>query len=1719
MNKELLQNNILTASAPRLNVQNPGLDQGHGASNNPAGAGAPCGADKQPAGSIRHPASGIRHPVSSIQHPATSIQYPASSIQHPVPRRLLSLWLAIFLFIFFNSGRSAVAEISAHTREAFKETVETLAALGDRSSGSSGNAAAAAYIKDRFEALGFETVGYHKFEVPVIKAKDSNLTVADRGISIPVRPINGNAVVPQTIASPGIQAPLIYVGSGSFDDLKGRDVEGCIILMELESGKNWLYVADLGAKALIYVDRGKSAKFFFEDKFELSPIQFPRFWISQARLEELMPGFETAPAGRVADNVSLTSEISWEQAASQNVYAIIPGADSELQEQAVMVSAFYDSTAWVAGLSPGADEACGVATLLDLARHLKDNPPQRTVILVATGGHAQALAGMRELVWSLTTRTRIQRDMKRDAEALIKKTRKTIKALENATFDRPAVEDAPEDESQILAKNAIEEQVKTASDKISRRLMRLRLLEDNAANQKVIKELVTERQLLRRLVWMQRYTGLSREEQQVLARMVPPAIEEQQAILADARNQLDLIGSARTFRGKARIYDLAAAVSLHLSSHGDGFGAFNYGWQYPFRPRINRTSAYSLLADILEQGAEDVEKSLGISNIYKDTLRPSQRRSWESYFLDKPSLGGEVTALAGYHGFTLVTVSDARAAWGTPHDMPAKVDFEFALRQSAVVAGLVQRLTRVPTVQEGIYPRNGFGEINGNAKFLRHGELFADQPAPGTVLLCYQGPTRFYTMVDHMGKFHLRGVADKKHSYHKVIFEGYKFDDTGGNILWTIDKKQTGKDAYRVKMYRRHMETDLIMFACKGITLFDLMEPRTFRYLHRGNILDGRRESEPLHYFLSRLDTWISYYRKASSITTVFMEAGTPLKMTLSDNVLRNKMILINSSADNPQGSGYMIDKWPILYRTEYHVARDMWTLLTPRIANLEKRGIYNERIRSLSQTGIQDLSSAESALQKKQYGRFFEAVEGSWALASRVYDDVEETQKDVLYGVLFYIALFVPFAFCLERLLFSYANIYKRIVAFSSILLLLIIVIYNVHPAFQLAYSPMVVILAFFIMGLSMIVTLIIFFRFEEEMKRLQTRAQLVSSGEIGRWKAFVAAFLLGVSNLRRRRLRTALTCATLVILTFTIMSFTSAKSMRQHFRVLYSKLAPYQGLLLKNVNWRSLPPKAFSMIANAFEGQTVTVPRVWLEGEDRTRANPISIARNGRVYEAKGMVGLSAEEPQVSGLDKILTAGRWLLPGDEQAVLLPERLAEQLGIDLSRPDQDTVSIWGMPFKVVGIFSGRKLQEDVDLDGEPITPVTFPREMSSELTEVEEEALESGDEVREFQSRYQHIAGDLTLIVPYRFLLAAGGHLKAVAVRPSSQKSIEAMAQALNDRFGLSLFSGEKDGTYLYHASDTMSYSGVPNILIPLIISVFIVLNTMIGSVYERKREIGIYTSVGLAPSHVSFLFIAEALAFAVLSVVFGYLLAQTTAKLFAETSLWAGITVNYSSLSGVAAMILVIAVVLISVIYPSKVAGEIAMPDINRSWTLPQARGNELEMTLPFLMTYKEHRSIGGFLYEYFEGHQDISHGMFSTADIAFDFFCEKAAALSEDGPGCPEGDCEFDQCLQLKARVWLAPFDFGIMQRVTVAFRPAAGEAGFLEIFVQLIRESGEANAWHRINKAFLHDVRKQLLIWRSFDDHTKAHYERLLISVEKELDSFKRNSTAEIEKKDR
>jgi len=1554
--------------------------------------------------------------------------------------------------------------------------INDFAAMGDRAVGTPGNVRAARYIKQYFRAAGYGEVGGVPFMAPAVIDAGGTITVhrPEEGAvrRQPLAALRYNAITPETIGPDGLHAPLVYAGGGELHDFNGKDIQGAIVLLDMRSGKNWLHAASLGARAVIFIEAAgeRSPRRFFLDKAELTPIDLPCFFMPEDTARALFGAYDKAGFSLSA---TLRASRQWRAVTAENVYAMVPGADPARRDDLVIVEAFFDTATIVPGQGPGADEAVSVATLLRMADYFRRNPPARPVLLIATNGRALRLAGLREAVWSLKAKKKelkkIKKQLKKQIEAA-KESLDVLRAAQGGTC-------APDKWSALC--RAFERRRKSLVDDLSQALMRMRLLDKDARDDNAITALARRRLLLRRLGWRQSFSELTPAERRALAAMIPPAIADQQFLLDDAKKRLKLIKKALAFREMTDGMTVQAVISLHLSSHGDGFGAFNRGWLYALKPKVNRVSPWSRIEHALQKAARGTPSSL-----YRDTLRPSRSVSWRNYLPDRPALGGEVAALAGYRGLSFATVNDSRAFWGTPYDQPAAVNLAFANRQGDEVNRLVAALCRAKKLKGSGKIRNGFATVTGRAKLLLHGELFADHPAPGTVIMAYQGDSVFHAMADAEGYFRIKGVADKKHTLHKVILEGYRFDDKTGAVRWAIDKKQTGKAAYRLKIRRRAMKTDLIMFGARQTTLFDLLEPRTMRYMTKIQLLDGRLEAQPRRFWYSRIDT------RSSTIASIFLEPGTFLKLTLSDTVLNKKLILTNGSDDKPEGTGYPVDQWPAIHNTRYRVAKDMWTLLGPRIANLEERGIFNQRISDLKKQGLAALEAAGRALAARDYAVFGEQSARAWALAGRVYNDIEQTQKDVLFGVLFYIALFVPFAFCMERLVFGFANIYKRISAFFVILVLLIAVIYQVHPAFRLAYSPLVVVLAFFIIGLSFLVTLIIFLRFEEEMTLMQRRAQHMRPEEISRWKAFTAAFFLGVSNLRRRRLRTALTCVTLVILTFTIMSFTSVKSMRHQARIRYGGNPPYQGLLLKNMNWRDFPSQAHGIFTNAFTGGGGTAaPRVWLEHTDRTTRVAVPLRGPDASYTARGVIGLGPQEPRVTGLDRTLAAGRWFDTDDRNAVILPRRMAKALGVAPGRKGADSVDILGEAYTVVGVFDEEAYAAFTDLDGEILTPVTFPSEMSLQVTEVEMEAIESGEDITSFQSRYQHIPAAQVIIVPARPLLSRGGVLKAVAVRPGPGRAVGAEARDLVDRFGLALFAGEKDGVYLYNASDTISYSGVPNIMVPLVISVCIVLNTMISSVYERKREIGIYTSIGLAPSHVSFLFVAEALAFAVISVVLGYLVAQTSAKFLAGTTLWQGITVNYSSMAGVAAMLLVITVVLISVVYPSKVAANIAIPDVKRSWKLPPVTDNVLDITLPFLLKYREHESIGGFIHSYFESHHECSQGLFSTGEISIENLCPVDA-----GPAREATAPESRDCLHIATKVWLAPFDFGIMQWIDVQFCPAPEEKDFLAIKVRIRRESGEANVWQRLNKRFLLELRKQLLVWRSLDSAAQAEYAR-------------------------
>ena len=71
------------------------------------------------------------------------------------------------------------------------------------------------------------------------------------GRRMALHPLQANAISPGTVAPEGLSGPLIYAGTGQLDEFNGRAVSGAIVLMEMNSGRNWINAANLGARALI----------------------------------------------------------------------------------------------------------------------------------------------------------------------------------------------------------------------------------------------------------------------------------------------------------------------------------------------------------------------------------------------------------------------------------------------------------------------------------------------------------------------------------------------------------------------------------------------------------------------------------------------------------------------------------------------------------------------------------------------------------------------------------------------------------------------------------------------------------------------------------------------------------------------------------------------------------------------------------------------------------------------------------------------------------------------------------------------------------------------------------------------------------------------------------------------------------------------------------------------------------------------------------------------------------------------------------------------------------------------------------------------------------------------------------------------------------------------------------------------------------------------------
>ncbi|MCK5517118.1 MAG: M28 family peptidase, partial [Desulfobulbaceae bacterium] len=350
-----------------------------------------------------------------------------------------SLRIICFILISFNILCNSAASQTEVNASSIYKTIETLSSFESRTTGSAGYEKAANYIEQRLQELGLETDS-HYYEIPVRRSHGATLSID--GTSHPLKPFIYNSITPESTDGV-ISAPLYYVGKGNLQELDGKNIRDAIILMDFDSGRNWQILASLGAKALIYLEVESTAgKVFFTEKHELSPLQFPCFWMTKKTAGDLFGSYTENESAPIAQ-VELQSTTVWENFLARNIYALIPGTDPQLKQELLILEAFFDNKEFVSGDSPGADAATSIATLLETAKALSQKPQGRSVILIATSGNSQTLAGMRDTIWSMNERSKELRGYKRQLQKTGRETRTNLEMLKNLQF--PLTEDKERD--------------------------------------------------------------------------------------------------------------------------------------------------------------------------------------------------------------------------------------------------------------------------------------------------------------------------------------------------------------------------------------------------------------------------------------------------------------------------------------------------------------------------------------------------------------------------------------------------------------------------------------------------------------------------------------------------------------------------------------------------------------------------------------------------------------------------------------------------------------------------------------------------------------------------------------------------------------------------------------------------------------------------------------------------------------------------------------------------------------------------------------------------------------------------------------------------------------------------------------------------------------------------------------------------------------------------
>lgn len=1639
--------------------------------------------------------------------------------------------------VFCAQGISAAAEpwATPQDQERLVAEIKTFFSGAEtRLPGSPGNLAVEQRVAERFAASGF-TNGAITFRAPAFVPGPTSLTVENQP---PVRlfPLLPTIFRPGNFEEKEFSAPLVYLGRGEAADLervKGNKLEGALALMEFDCGSTWLRILRFGVKGIIFIEPEEYEHTEAVAKVYASEARVPRF------LVESEPGLrlKTLASSKTAPVVRVQAEPSrWQNGTLRDLWALIPGSDPTLEREVAVIMAPMDSNCIVPEKSYGASGAADLYMLLQLLEKFREAPPKRSVLLVAVNASTQNHRGERMLAWHLLSdqievlRALLNEDRRQAQQYVHHYSQLNLDKFNQKDEDlliswRRAVDNTTG--MDIILKNPL---VAFAKRDVTRvKMEQIRLFKQQLPEEEYVKRraaLETEKKkyvhvltLFNKVGVKTKLSDLKPEETAILGNYVRQvlALNQTNIFLNQHDLEADLQNSAVREHLQGRKIAVVLSLAMDWSSPMLGFATtLRASARWAVRWGANTVN---LAGQISSQNGDR-------ANLLADTLTIRGGLLEHYYFYSKHEQDGGVACfhtVAELPAFKLMNAFPGPRRAFLPSDNFDALAKSHVAEQTVFLGNFIGLLldtdyvtspAELPPVQD----RNKLEYRALRIKTFKYDELSAtvlpDIPVGGSVVVMVGGEgynlisgnviNADVELTDSRGTALLYGLPYGK--FTKWTPDAFHMDADFLKVDHAID----AGDAFK-RLNPEQVTTDMVLalFECREYPLSiindssmvsdfspqidDIMPltakgnaaPRKFGFTGLGSAYSSK---------MGRINGPVDYFCGPASF---FFEKDDRFKLITSQ-----KRVALNADEKAPEGRGFSkpADLLPDWF---FVVIRDLSVLNHYRLKKLGT--VAGDLMKEFLERGDECMARMRKALAASDHNGYLLGLYEGLGAQVKSYEQGKETTDDMLKAVVVYMALLLPFCLFVEKLLFNFVKIEHEMAAFAGLFVITFLIFRLIHPAFRIAQAAEMIFIAFIMAALALFVISILRSRFEGEMQLL-FRSYLSGGMDEAVYSTVTQkAMMIGVNNMKRRRIRTTLTTVTIVLIAFTMLSFTSVSKKVNPTLVLRAKDTPYHGFMYHWPNNKPLDDATLTVIKDLFAGHGTTAVRYWLVADDNV---PFPITSDSGVnMQAEGILGLSVVEEGFIG-KMPLVAGNFFTSDDASEVIVSASAAEALGMDAGNLKPAALNFRGRRLNIVGIFDDTQFRSMLDLNGMPLTPIQ--RFVMEEDVKVKHTSRQQTGSRKGFMKDIQDL-GAISFVDTTSLLILPSGLARKLGARPFSvslkmkpEDAVWPLADLLltstDARFYMSSLvpfttriarGGEKEkhkeasaapGIYYVGSSYSTSVGGLSVLLVPLLIASTIILNTMLGSVHERKKEIAVYNAIGLNPHHIGMFFLAESFVYGVIGSVGGYLIGQVLSAFLSYTGLVKGLNFNYSSLSVAYVILFTIVVVLLSTLYPAAVATKAAVPSGKRTWSLPKHDGCVMSVIFPFVYQPSIASGILSYLQEYFDRFTGASIGDFISTFQGR--ICEK--------------DVKQRDCYRLKYHVALVPFDLGVTQHLQfdLAFDDYV-QAYRLNMRIE--RVSGQDSNWVTTNRPFLEHLRKYLMRWRNLDLAQQTLYVRQSVEL--------------------